>query len=66
MKQNHGRNLPNSKYEFANTTSQQQSQLVQKNQAVQARVAKRNIEFLWSSGNGHFIMFQIKKTNPIY
>ncbi|MEF1303999.1 hypothetical protein QTO17_19075, partial [Vibrio owensii] len=36
----YGRNLPNSKYEFANTTSQQRSQLIHKwNQAVQARVA---------------------------
>lgn len=40
VKQNGGRNLPNSKFEFANTTSQQQSQLIlNKNQAVQACVA---------------------------
>ncbi|CAK6713033.1 hypothetical protein HORM4_170054 [Vibrio harveyi] len=40
MDKTYGRNLPNSKYEFANTTSQQRSQLIHKrNQAVQARVA---------------------------
>jgi len=60
-----GRKLPNSKIEFANTTSQQPSQLIQENQAVQVSVAGCNIEFIWLADNRQFIMFRIKKTNEI-
>ncbi len=56
--------LPNSKFEFANTTSQLLANCSKREQAVQASVATRNIEFIWWFYKGQIIMFRIKKTNP--